>query len=691
MALVPVDSDGETQQPEQVQPQSIGDYAKREAGLLARAAINPATVGMAGGALIAAPMGATAMGARAGGAAGFLADIGAKIYNAIVAENTGMTKMPVLSDVLNEVKNQIGLPKPEGAVEKMQERAVETATSLVPVISGGRILADVATSPVLKSIGKALAASPRTQAVSAITSGAASGLAEEAGYGVPGQAVAATLGAVAPASISRMAQVAKTGTELGLGKLGALATSPAGISESSRAATIRLLRGGKTPQEIGKTIQEFQQAGTTPSAGQATASPNIQQIETTMSKFPSGYAKFREKGLTQQEEIGKRVEQIRAGLSPVKEPVVAGGMAAKSYEKVFVPNARKIQADLYNKADQLFPQNRVTVSNTENMLNEFAKRFEQSPELKNIFENKKIMAIRDAIRNSKNEEGMIPFQTLRDLRTEIGDQLSNIKPVSDTITQGQYKGLWGAVTEDIKNAVAPYESARNAYSRANNYTRAFHDRVDKIQNILTQKNGEDVYKMIVSGAKDGPSRLRDVLKSVPMEDQKAIVSTFVARMGRAVPSMQDETGDVFSTSRFLNNYAALDPKAKNELFGRFGSQFKKDMDKIANVAARIRESSQVLANPSGTAGAIVGPATVASLEGSLAAGKFGFATGMLGVLLQADQAARLMTSPKYVNWLASNLDTPISSAGAALASLANIGKDDPDIRSFIEEVQNQTK
>jgi hypothetical protein len=164
-------------------------------------------------------------------------------------------------------------------------------------------------------------------------------------------------------------------------------------------------------------------------------------------------------------------------------------------------------------------------------------------------------------------------------------------------------------------------------------------------------------------------------------------------MGRALPGAQDETGEIFSTSRFLTNYASLDPLARKELFGRFGSEFQKNMDNIAKVSSMIRESSQIMANPSGTSGAVVGPATIASLEGSLAAGKFGFAAGVLGVLLQADQAARLMTSPKYVNWLASNLNTPVSSSAAALSTLANINKKDnnPDINAFLEEVEEQSK
>jgi len=689
MALIPIE-DGQ----EQVQGESgVIDYAKRQAGLVARAAINPATVGMAAGALAGIPAGpgGVAVGGRTGAAAGLLTDIGAKVYNALVAETTGAPEAPVLSEVLDKIKTDIGLPKPEGAIEKMQERAIEGMTSLIPITAGGRVLEAAATSPILKEVGKALYRSPATQYISSGVGGLASGLAEDAGAGPVGQTVAGLAGAVAPGSVSRMASVAKKGAEFGLNKPVAAISGLAGITETTRAAAIRLLRGGKTPGQISKNIAEFEAAGTTPSAGQATGSPYIQQAETTMGRFPSAFVRMREKGISQQEEIGKRIEEIRSGISRVKEPEVAGRMMSSGFENIYVPRARQIQKNLYNIADNLFPQNRVSLDNTISKLDDIANRFEQSPELQNVLGNKQIMAIRNAIIKSRNEVGMVPFQTLRDLRTTVGEKLSNVDLTPD-VSKSEYKALYKALTQDLDAAVAPYEKARTAYSRANNFTKSFHDRMDRVQNILNKKNGEEVYASVISGAKDGPSKLKSIFASIPKDDQKALVSTFIARMGRAAPSLQDETGEVFSTSRFLTNYSSLDPAARNELFGRFGKQFLNDMKNIAGVSAKIRESSQILANPSGTAGAVVGPATVASVGGSIAAGKFGFAAGMLEVLLGANQAARLFTNPRYVKWLASNIEKPVSSAGAALATLANIGEkeNDPDIKEFVEEVKAQS-
>jgi hypothetical protein len=162
-------------------------------------------------------------------------------------------------------------------------------------------------------------------------------------------------------------------------------------------------------------------------------------------------------------------------------------------------------------------------------------------------------------------------------------------------------------------------------------------------------------------------------------------------MGKAVAGLQDETGDVFSTSKFLQNYGKLDNTSREILFGRFGNQFKKDMDVIAQVSNKIRESASILANPSGTAGAVVGPATMASVTGSVFSGKFGFAQGVLGTMFGANQAARLFTNPEFVNWLATNSVKPVSNTSAAIATLNKIyeANQDPDITEILDALRNQ--
>jgi hypothetical protein len=243
----------------------------------------------------------------------------------------------------------------------------------------------------------------------------------------------------------------------------------------------------------------------------------------------------------------------------------------------------------------------------------------------------------------------------------------------------------------INTTQQQYKSKNELRRRANTYTKKFHETMDSIQSVILDKNPEDAYQAVISGARNGPTKLREVFNAVPKDAQKAVSAAYISRMGKAVAGMQDETGDVFSTSKFLQNYGKLDNASKDILFGRFGSQFRKDIDTIAQVSNKIRESASILANPSGTAGAVVGPATMASVAGSAFSGKFGFAQGVLGTMLGANQAARLFTNPEFVNWLATNANKPVSNTSAAIATLNKIyeANKDPDIKEIHDALRDK--
>ena len=83
-----------------VSPSGVGEYAARQAGLTARAAMTPTTLGALTGAGIGSMVGGVgaAPGAVAGATAGFLTDIGSRVYSSL----TGQGKP------LNELLEEIG-------------------------------------------------------------------------------------------------------------------------------------------------------------------------------------------------------------------------------------------------------------------------------------------------------------------------------------------------------------------------------------------------------------------------------------------------------------------------------------------------------------------------------------------------------------------------------------------------------
>jgi hypothetical protein len=644
-----------------VSPGGIGDYAARQAGLTARAAMTPTTLGALTGAGIGAMVGGVgaAPGAVAGATAGFLTDIGSRVYSSL----TGRGKP--LNELLEEIKTDIGLPRPATPTERFAQQAVETTTGLIGPMGAGK-LAMQSVSPVAQRVGQVLTERPAMQAISGLAGATGASFAEESGAGPIGQTVAGLAGALAPS-----------------------------VAPISGAALRAAGRAGATQEEIRRNIEAFAQAGTTPSAGQATGKTLVQGMESSLGRIPGAIGVMREKAMTQQAEVGQRVKEVAEKLSKVKEPTVAGAGIQRGVEDIFVPRSRAIESGLYNKLDEYIPKFKpVKAKNTYAALEKLSRPIEGAPALSRnqLISNEEITLLKNDLESDLlNAEGDIPFSALKELRSRIGQKMSSVNLASN-VQQATYKKIYGAISDDLREAARESGAdALTALSRANKYTKSFHERIDKLQGFINKNEPEKIYRAAFEGTELGATRLRAVMQSLPKPEQKAVASSFISKMGKALPGQQDELGDVFSTERFLTNWNKLSPEAKQVLFNRFGSDYRKNLDKIAETASMIREGSRVLANPSGTAAAGVQPATLAVLATAVAAGQYKLLTGLLTASALSRASAKAFTNPKYVNWLAENSNIPTSAIPGAISTLSNIAKEDndQDLAEIAEQLKRQ--
>lgn len=644
-----------------VSPAGVGEYIGRQAGLTTRAAISPTTLGAITGAGIGAMVGGigAAPGAAAGATAGFLTDIGSKVYSSL----TGRGRP--LSDILEEIKTDIGLPRPTTAQERMAERAIETTTGMIGPMGAGR-LAEKAVSPVAREIGKILTERPAVQAISGLTGGVASGLAQEAGAGPVGQTVAGIAGGLAPA-----------------------------VAPISGAVGRQIGRAGATPDEIRRNLETFAAAGTTPSAGQATGKTVIQGLESSVGRIPGAIGVMREKAISQQEEIGRRVEEMAGRLSGVREPTVAGAGIQRGVQDVFLPRARAVESGLYNRLDEVIPRFQpVKARNTYAALEELSRPIEGAPALSRnqlIISQEIANLKRDLESDLLNAQGDIPFSALKGLRSSIGEKLSSVNLLSN-VPQGVYKKIYGALSEDLKEAAKQSGAdAVTALSRANKYTRSLHERAEKLQGFIDKNEPEKIYRAAFEGSELGATRLRAIMQSIPKQEQKAVASAYIAKMGKALPGQQDDLGDVFSSERFLTNWNKLSPDAKKILFNRFGTDYRRNLDKIAETAAKIREGSRVLANPSGTAAAGITPASLAVIATAIAGGQYRLLTGLLTASALSRASAKAFTNPRYVKWLAENSEIPTEGIPGAISNLNSIAKEenDPDLAEIAAMLERE--
>lgn len=285
-------------------------------------------------------------------------------------------------------------------------------------------------------------------------------------------------------------------------------------------------------------------------------------------------------------------------------------------------------------------------------------------------------------------DGRLPFEALKKLRTAVGQELDNAGLMAD-VPRSKWRALYSALSKDMQGAAEEAgPQAIRAWTRADNYYQARIKRLESIEHVIdrhTEGAGvEGVFQAATGNLKWGSSTLNAIMKSLPRESQKELTAMVLRRMGRAVGSQQNAETDKFSMSTFLTNWANTSKSARRALFDRHGPNFSQNMDRIARMAERVRDGSEVFRNPSGTVrqGALMAQ-TVASASGaaaSLAMGNVAGAVISLGTsaasAATANKLAKVMTDPKWVAWLASNTNKPVGELLSQLQVISRVGEKD---------------
>lgn len=492
------------------------------------------------------------------------------------------------------------------------------------------------------------------------------------------------------------------------------------IATTGIPAMVRgIMRGGpQSAQQMRNTIQDFQGVGTTPTVGQASQNPMARWMESALSKTPGSKGVILGKAETQADEMGQGVENLAQKLSAKSSAEQAGRSIEKGIKTVFLPNARTQQKRLYDELDQFIPQGTaVEATNYTQALGKLtqpiqgAKATSETKLLSNAgVDELKTAAKKDmggtAATQSKilDEFGTpfqnaavpgtnkLPYEALKEIRTRIGEKIENIDLAPD-ISKTELKQLYGALTKDMAAAAkSAGPEAEKAFNRANGYTRALHERLDILQNVIDKNGGpEKVFQAAISGTTEGATTFRAVMKSLPIDGKKMVTATILRRLGRASAGQQNELGDVFSSNTFLTNWNKLSPEAKTAMSGHMGPSFKADMDKIARVADNLKTGSKVYANPSGTAQGAADIATLGSFILSLFSGNISTAAGIAGAAGTGNLMARGMTNPRFVKWLAQNSRRPVSAIPSSLNSLNEFAKreNDEDTMDIVKNLQDQ--
>jgi hypothetical protein len=558
-------------------------------------------------------------------------------------------RFPTAEQSVQNVADSLGLPQPRTPFERVQEDVGSAVTGAALPIAAGNFVANGIASPTARAYANLLRANPGTQLAASATGAAAAGGARELGVGPLGQFAAGFAGTMVPVAAATMPGAVRT-------MLGA--NSPAQV------------------QAIRDQLDNFSVAGATPTVGQATQNRAAQGLESTLAKVPGGSGPIAKKAADTAAKFGQTVNDMADALSPGADPTLAGqavkegisGDAPNSWANLF----RTQSQNLYSKLDNFIPSAQpVPVTNTQTALNQLTAGINGAPAISAELQNGKLAKIADALQ-SDAANGVLPYQAVKQLRTMIGEKLSDFSVIDD-VTRAQWSKLYGALSSDMEEAAKQAgPQAEAAFDTANSFYRDGMNKLSLMTPIIKSDIPERVFSNATAGAKNGPTMVRTIMDSLPQDAQKTVTAAFLKRMGQAVPSQQNDAGDVFSLGTFLTNWSKLDPQAKAAIFNRPGypQDFGANLDKVAAVASNLRAGSSVYANASNSGSAVATTNALTAFITSALYGHFGIAGTIAGTAGASNLMGRWMTSPSAVRWLAQLDNQPVSALPAAINSLA---------------------
>lgn len=574
----------------------------------------------------------------------------------------------------SDAADQMGMRRPDTPTARVMADIGEGLSGTALTMGAGAVAAKA--PGLMGQVGKFFMADPKFQLASAALGSGAASVARESGASEGNQLLAGLVGGLSPAALR------VTGGEV-----------------------LRRAVRGSSPDATRETIENFRAAGTVPTVGQATQSRGAQAIESMLSATPGGAGRIAKKAAQEAEEVSAKMDDIGLGLAGRQ---VSGEQAGRSIEKGLATFKRSTQAmrdALYWQVDKLIPPGTATpMANTTAMLKRLTTPNPGARQTTGAMINSKIAQLAENIETDLLASGnrTLPYTALKEIRTRIGEEIADNILTVDRPT-AQYKQLYGALSRDMDDvARAQGPQAAAAAKRATNYYRVSEQRMEQLERVI-QKNGgpEQIFNAAFSGTKDGATTLRTVVKSLPDESRRDLTAAFVRRLGRAISSQQNDAGDAFSMGTFLTNWNKISPEARSALFDVHGPEFRRNMDRIAAVASNIRDGSKVYANSSGTSGrsALIGSTVGAGFTaGGLAlTGNFKGAAAVVAATamsaLGANKAARMMTDPDWVAFLARNTSMPLAAIPAQAQVLRQMAekKDDPSYAELANLLEEQAK
>lgn len=509
-------------------------------------------------------------------------------------------------------------------------------------------------------------------------------------------------------------------------------------AQQAAAASLRgTMRGGEAGRkEMEQRTAEFRAAGVEPTVGLATGKRIPQAIESTLSRAPGAAGVIAAKAESIRDQLGGTVNAQRDRVSDEYGPAIAGEAVKRGAEQ-YRTRQQEIYGELVDRALAKVPEDmRFPVANMLARGELTLADIEGAPNVTRVLNQPKgftqdVLTALDKDASPQPPQqvpgrilqengqpfaqeipatpGGIGIDAIRGLRSRVGELAFRNNPLNADANTGALKALYGGAKQDLMTAAALADAERvkrgqqpgvhEGLSRADRFYSVTSDVLDNVLAPLhktAEVSPERAYSRVEGMSKASGGNVQRLMASVPLDARRKIAATVIDELGKANPGGQNAEGTMFSPAQFLSNWNRLDPAAKTGIFlgVKDGGRVRDKLELVAKAAERIKDAGKVYANPSGTAGA----AQAASTWVGLGAGVAGILTGnptgykttgaILSVMGTSWGAAKVMTSPRFVDWLAQSTVVPPEKMRQHLYRLNLLAskEDDPEARAAMQDV-----
>jgi hypothetical protein len=444
----------------------------------------------------------------------------------------------------------------------------------------------------------------------------------------------------------------------------------------------------------GQVARDMAAMNVRPSAGVVSGDRALQSIENAVAQTVGGAGIIQASDDAMIDGIQAYASEIAQELGPVMSKQGVGATIRGS-AKTAVDRFSARSDTLFNKVSELIPPT-LRAPPTQTM--KFAATrgrdavSSELPKTAKAVQNPKVSSLLDGfIEDLGTGDGMVSYSALKQLRSRVGKILGDPRGYPD-FDRADLKQLYGSLSGDMGAlAEAAGPDAVKAHSVASRYyRRMLGQNIELMDNIVSKGWDEQASSFALQGAKDGGSKLAALRRNMLPEEWDIVSASVFDDLGKAAPGVQGAEGGLFSASTFLTNYNKLAPEAKAALFG--GKRYaglRPKIERLARGVAAIKDTAATRGHSNtarmlGVMGLIGAGGTSAIL---IASGDIkGGAAAIGGALLAPRAAAKLMTNPRFVGWLAdtaTNVSGNYTGIGAQLGRLTAIAKADPEIREEI--------